>query len=140
MHLEVFYYITILTYLNHFCERHIPISFPVIYLLLVFSRYSCQFVGSSAVKFLFHNPLSLSSHFISGCPRHRLPSSDQVISFLGHLLPSYVFIQFQQVIFQRFQNSLLPLFFSDYFICYSQYSGYLQLFSKNPFQYCIFLL
>jgi hypothetical protein len=65
MHLELFYYITILHYLNHLCGRYIPISFPLIYRLMLVSHHSCQFVTLSAVKFLcFPGLLNSLQNFI----------------------------------------------------------------------------
>ena len=89
MLLGLFYYITLLPYLNNLNGRHKPLSFPVIYRLPVVSRHSCRFVVSSAVKFLCFIALSVSSsHFISGCHRRRLPPSEQVVSRLCPLLSS----------------------------------------------------
>ena len=67
---------------------YLSISFTMIHQLLVFSCHSCQFIILSDVEFLFFiTPSTYFSHYTSGCPRH-LPSSDQVIICLGHLLSS----------------------------------------------------
>jgi len=67
----------------------ILISFPVVHRLLVVSRHSFRSTASSDIKLLCFTTLSTSfSHFTSGRPRHRLPSGDQVIIRLGHLLSS----------------------------------------------------
>ena len=60
----------------------------MVHLLLVFSRHSCRFIASSDARFLCVITLSTSlSHFTSGRPRRRLPSGDQIIIRLDHLLP-----------------------------------------------------
>ena len=87
MHLELFYYISILPYLNNLCGRHIPLSFSVIYWLLVVSRHSCQFVVSSVVEFLCFITLSISfSHLTPARPHRCLFSGDQVICYPPCLL------------------------------------------------------
>jgi len=47
---------------------------------------SCQFIASSDVRYLLYVTLSTFPHVTSGRLRRRLPSGDQVIVRLGHLL------------------------------------------------------
>jgi hypothetical protein len=113
----------------------------VFHLLLVFSRRRCRFIASSDVKFLCFINLSTSfSHLTSGRPRRRLPTGDQVIVHLVHLLssmrttsPPYFNMFFFQFSPQHF---LLPQFFSlitSFFIF-----SCLEVFAvptQNPFLY-----
>jgi len=57
------------------------------YWFSVVFRHSCRFTASSGVKFFCFITLSTSlSHFISGLPLLLLPSGDQVIIRLGHVI------------------------------------------------------
>ena len=99
------------------------ISFTVVHRFLIFICHSCSLTVSSDVQFLSYTTLSnSSSHFTSGRPHSRLPSGDQVIIHLVHLLASLRTtypIPFQHFILYSVQNCLCHLhFFSNYVISY----------------------
>jgi hypothetical protein len=82
-------YFILLNCLYWYANIYRSVSFPVVHHLVAFSRHSCRFTASSDINFLSFITLSTSlSHFTSGCPRHLLPSGDQVIIRLGHLFAS----------------------------------------------------
>ena len=96
-----------LTYADIFV--HLSVSFPVVHWLLVFSRHTCPFTGSSHVEFPCFITLSLSfTHFTSGLPRPRLPSRP-VHYYLrppAILHAYYMSIPFQHFAFHSLQNRL----------------------------------
>jgi len=82
---------------------------------------SCRFTASLIVNFLSFIILSTSfSHSTSGRLRRRLPSGDQVIIRLDHLLSSMGTTCPYQVntLSHSFQNSLVPHSFYNYFMSY----------------------
>lgn len=77
-----------LFWFSSYSYKYLSISFTMIHQLLVSSRHSCQFIMLPDIEFLCFITLSTYfSHYTSGRPCH-LPSSDQVIICLGHLLSS----------------------------------------------------
>ena len=76
-------------YRYSYCYHDLSISFSIVPLFLPLRRHTSPFIASPDLKFFCFISLSSSfSHFASGRPRRSLPSGDQVIIRLGHLLSS----------------------------------------------------
>ena len=76
-------------YFYSYCYHDLSISFSMVTPFLFFRRHTFALYCVFSVKFLCFFTLSTSfSHFTSRRPLHRLPSGDQVIISLGHLLSS----------------------------------------------------
>jgi len=106
-----------------FISVYLPISFPMVHWLQIFSHHSCWCNASSIVKFLCFINLSTSfSHLILGCSHCHLPPSDQVVICLCHLLSSmHTCPNNFNKLFSSLSKILCYLyFFSDCFISYFQ--------------------